>query len=166
MEKEREGLRQKWFSSGDQLIPALPGSAATMPASLTQAIAIPSSVDSGSRVDGTSAHGLHLSSGGYDYTSGTVVVADAPHQIVGWASPAARTQTCVLSSSTVRSIYQARKDFLEALQSSDIPEPWLLMEHLGDEILDDILHECASHLLRVCDETVEKITEDEFKRES
>ena len=46
-----------------------------------------------------------------------------------------------------------------------MPEPWLLVERLSDEILDDVLQSCAESLLRACDDAVEMVVEEEFKRE-
>ena len=76
-----------------------------------------------------------------------------------------RSSAFVLSRPIERSILEAKREFEYALQRGGVPEPWLLMERLGDEILDDILHECADHLFRVCDEAVDKVAEDEFQRD-
>ena len=73
---------------------------------------------------------------------------------------------CAATEHAAASTTQAKREYEVALTRSGVPEPWMLVERLSDEILDDVLQSCAESLLRACDDAVDMVAEAEFKREA
>ena len=68
-----------------------------------------------------------------------------------------------LSASREAAIREAVSRYEKSLQQSGAPEPWLLVEQLGDELLDEILSSVAQGLFNAAGECVETIAADELK---
>ena len=68
-----------------------------------------------------------------------------------------------MSAAAETSVRRAIEQYGERLRASGAAEPWRLVEHLGDELLDEVLTSCAQTLLSAADECVEAIAADEFQ---
>ena len=62
-----------------------------------------------------------------------------------------------------QSIWRAKLDFEAALERSAVTKPWLLVEKLADELLDELLQSSAEQLFDACDECVEQVCDGEVR---
>ena len=59
-------------------------------------------------------------------------------------------------------IKAAVKEYTASLERSGASEPWLLVEQLGDALLDEVLMSCAVGLYAAADEEVERLAASEI----
>ena len=59
-------------------------------------------------------------------------------------------------------IHEAVAEYKQALAMSGAPEPWSLVEHLADELLDEVLLSCAAGMIDAADAEVERVAETEY----
>ena len=67
----------------------------------------------------------------------------------------------VVSASTEASIRDAVATYSRRLRESGAPQPWALLEQVGDELLDELLSSCAASFLSAADACVESLVVDE-----
>ena len=68
-----------------------------------------------------------------------------------------------MSAASEASVTRAIEQYGERLRASGAPQPWRLVEMLGEELLDEVLTTCAQTLLCAADDCVEAIAADEFQ---
>ena len=68
----------------------------------------------------------------------------------------------VVSAAREAAIREAVSSHVAALERSGAPQPWLLVERLGDEILEEILTSCAQGLYSAAGDCVEALAADEL----
>jgi hypothetical protein len=67
----------------------------------------------------------------------------------------------VVSPTREAAIRGAVAQYELALQRSGAPQPWLLVEQLGDEILEEVLTQCAQGLFNAAGDAVESLAASE-----
>ena len=69
----------------------------------------------------------------------------------------------VVSSATGATLREAVAAYRERRRLSGAPEPWMLVEQLGDALLDEVLTACAEGLVAAADDAAESLVADEFR---